>query len=321
MRNLGKLSVVSPAFNEENNLDELYAQLKAVVQPLAKDWELLLVDDGSTDGTFDAIRRLRAEDDRVKAIRFSRNFGHEKATTAGLDYAEGDAVAVIDADLQDPPELIAEMVAKWKEGYDVITARRLSREGEGLFKKATSYLYSRMIVHMAGWEIPRDTGDFGLLDRAVVLALRRCRERNRFVRALVAWAGFRRTEVAFHRKPRFRGESKYGVFHLIFLALNSMLSFTIVPLRAAWVLGLLIMAGAGAASLCLLAQGAFEGNGLVAASLWFLGGVQCVLAGILGEYVGKIYLEVQRKPNYVVREHLGIDAHGTRCGAQYEETA
>lgn len=308
MRRLGKLSIVSPACNEASNLPELLQQIAQVLEPIGIEWELIVVDDGSTDGTFEVVRELRGQNAHLKGIRLSRNFGHEAATTAGLHRASGDAVVVIDADLQDPPEAIARFVEAWEEGYDIVTGRRLSREGEGALKRLTSYLYSRMIFSMAGWAIPKDTGDFGLYDRKVIEVFRNCPEHNRLVRALFAWSGFRRTEVTFHRKPRLSGETKYSLFRLIALGVNSLLSFSIVPLRAIWVAGLFIMGIAVAGFGAALLSGAMSLSVAILASLWFFGGVQAVLLGLVGEYVGKIYVEVQNKPNYVVQESLGVDA-------------
>ncbi len=307
MRILHTLSIVSPARNEADNVPSLHAAIEAVLAPLMLDWELIVVDDGSTDGTFEQLRALHDRDPRVKALRLSRNFGHEAATTAGLEHATGEAVILIDADFQDPPELLPEMIALWRAGNDIVTARRLSREGESFFKRATSSLYSRMIFSMAGWDIPKDTGDFGLYGREVVKAFCQCRERNRLVRALMAWPGFQRTEITFNRPKRLGGETKYGVFRLIALGLNSLLSFSIVPLRMLWSFGLGLMAVsvAGFAGLALW-------NGIsmalcLLASLWFIAGMQCVFLGLVGEYVGKIYVEVQQKPNYIVWDRLGLE--------------
>jgi len=307
MRILHTLSIVSPARNEAANLEALRQAIETALAPLMLDWELIVVDDGSTDGTFEKLRELRGRDSRVKALRLSRNFGHEAATTAGLEHAKGEAVILIDADFQDPPELLPEMIALWRAGNDIVTARRLSREGESLFKRATSFLYSRMIFSMAGWDIPKDTGDFGLYGQDVVRAFCQCRERNRLVRALMAWPGFRRTEITFHRPKRLGGETKYGVFRLIALGLNSLLSFSIVPLRMLWNFGLALMALSTAGFLGMLAWKGPSMDLCLIASLWFIAGMQSVFLGLAGEYIGKIYIEVQQKPNYIVWDRLGLD--------------
>ncbi len=303
------LSIVVPAFNEADNLVLLYERIAAAMAKLNLDWELVLVDDGSEDGSSDVMRELHAGDPRVKALFLSRNFGHEAASTAGLDAAQGDATVLMDADLQDPPELIATLVEKWREGYDIVSAQRATRKGESLFKKATAFLFYRLMDSLVGWHLPADAGDFRLVIRPALDAFLRCRERNRFVRALVAWTGFRQATVPFERATRHAGETKYGLLKLLDLAVTSITSFSIAPLRIATWVGVLIILLSLA---FLVVLGARElmginssGHVFMGAAMCLLGGVQCLLIGILGEYVGRTYVESQHRPLYLVRESLG----------------
>jgi dolichol-phosphate mannosyltransferase len=303
------LSVVSPVFNEEDNLPLLYERVSAVCAGLPCDWEMVLVDDGSRDRSVEIMRELHAHDPRVKAVVLSRNFGHEVASTAGLDAARGDVIVLIDSDLQDPPELIADMIAKWNEGFDMVCAQRASRDGETVFKKVTAYAFYRLMGKLVGWSLPRDTGDFRLMDRSVVDAFRHCREQNRFVRALIAWTGFRQTVVPFERSARNAGETKYNAFKLIALAITSITGFSLVPLRLATWAGvsmvLLSIVFIGTITIQKLLGVTGPGYGFLMASMWFIGGVQCMLIGVLGEYIGRTYVESRRRPLYFVREALG----------------
>src|SRR4051812_5972342 len=234
-----KLSVVIPLLNEEANLRELHARLTTVLSSLADAHQIVFVDDGSTDGSPAVLRELADADPRVTALRLSRNFGHESASTAGLDFVDGDAVVLMDADLQDPPEVIAEMVARWRDGFEIVYAQRRQREGESAFKRSTSWVFYRMLNLISDVPIPMDTGDFRLVDARVVAALRQCRERDRFVRGLVAWTGFRAAAIEYDRPARKAGRTKYNPIKLLILSLDAAVGFSTKPLRLASALGFL----------------------------------------------------------------------------------
>lgn len=300
-------SIVAPIYNELENIPELYRRVSEVMNSTNEPWELILVDDGSTDGSTDAIRKLAKEDDCVRPVIFARNFGHQIAITAGWDYARGDAVVIIDADLQDPPELILEMAKKWKEGYEVVYAVRAEREGESWFKIWTASLFYRLIYHITDVKIPLDTGDFRLMDRKVVDVLKDMRERHRFPRGMSAWVGFKQIGVEYKRSARKAGETKYPFRKMFRLALNAITSFSYFPLQVATFFG---FASAGIAiiaipvvvALRLAGSHFFEGQTTTLISVLFLGGVQLISLGILGEYVGRLYDEAKGRPLYIVRE-------------------
>jgi dolichol-phosphate mannosyltransferase len=301
------ISIVAPVYNEVDSLPELYSRVFEVMQGLGESWELILVDDGSTDGSTEAIRTLARGDHRVRPVIFARNFGHQIAVTAGLDFSRGEAVVIIDADLQDPPEVIPELVAKWREGYEVVYAVRTVREGETWFKRFTAALFYRLINRITDVEIPADAGDFRLLDRKVVAALNRMRERHRFPRGMAAWVGFRQIGVPYRRAPRLAGETKYPFRKMLALALNAITSFSYFPLQIATYLGF-VCAGISALAipvviaLRLAGSRAFMGQATTLIAVLFLGGVQLISLGILGEYVGRLYDEAKGRPLYVVRE-------------------
>ena len=306
------ISVVVPCFNEAQVIGETYRQLVQALEAIPNaDFELLFVDDGSHDGTLVQLRRFQTADSRVRVIALSRNFGHQMAVTAGLEHAGGDAVVLIDADLQDPPEVIQQMVVRWRDGVDVAYGVRAEREGESRFKVWTASAFYRWINRVSDVAIPLDTGDFRLMDRKVVDALLEMPERDRFVRGMVAWLGFRQEAVSYRRAGRFAGTTKYPLARMIRFAADGILSFSLVPLRLA------IWMGFTTAALALL--------GIIYAlalrlwtSIWvpgwtlqfigfsFIGGVQLVFLGIIGEYVGRVYGEVKRRPLYVVRERAGF---------------
>ncbi len=299
-------SVVVPVYNEIGSLPELYRRVREVMQGLGEPWELVLVDDGSSDGSTEAILQLAEEDARVRPVIFARNFGHQIAITAGMDYARGQAVVVMDADLQDPPEVIPDMVARWREGYEVVYGVRTEREGESWFKKATAALFYRLIYRITDVRIPLDTGDFRLLDRQVVDVLRQMRERHRFPRGMAAWVGFRQIGVPYRRAARFTGETKYPFRKMLRLALNAVTGFSYFPLQIATYLGFLsaglsILAIPVVMLLRLAGSQAFFGQASTLIAVLFLGGVQLISLGILGEYVGRIYDEAKGRPLYVVR--------------------
>ncbi|TNE84739.1 MAG: glycosyltransferase [Deltaproteobacteria bacterium] len=308
-----ELSVVVPVFNEEAVLPELYRQLVPVLDEAAARWELVLVNDGSRDGSLAIMQSLRDEDERVTLINLSRNFGHQLAITAGMEHALGDAVVVMDADLQDPPEVILEMVARWREGFDVVYGVRSEREAETLFKRFTAAAFYRVLNALTPVQIPLDTGDFRLMSRRALDALSRMPERARFVRGMVAWLGFRQTGITFKRRARFAGRTKYPVSKMVGFAADSLISFSTVPLRIASTLGFVMSVGAlgyfgYAASMKIMYGHTAPGWASLIAVIVLLGSAQLLCLGIIGEYVGRIYEEVKARPLFVV-ERLEQGAH------------
>ena len=306
------LSVVVPCYNEEPVIARTHERLTAVLGAMAdSDFELIYVDDGSRDGTLDVLSSIQRTDTRVRVVALSRNFGHEIATTAGLTEATGDAVALIDADLQDPPEVLPEMLDRWRQGADVAYGRRIRRDGETAVKRLTSRIFYRLFNRLADVPIPHDTGDFRLMDRRVVDAFLAMPERDRFVRGMVAWVGFRQEPVLFHRNPRAAGETSYSFLQLLNLATDSILSFSVLPLRLATWTGFLaaLLALGGilyAVVIRLLTDQWIPGWAALFVAILFMGGVQLVLIGILGEFIGRIYGEVKRRPLYLIRERYGF---------------
>lgn len=306
------LSVVAPCFNEEGVLHELYRRVSQVLDGAGESWELVLVNDGSRDRTPEIMRELHARDPRVKVIDFARNFGHQIAVTAGMDYARGDAVVLIDADLQDPPELILDMLAKWREGYEIVYAIRTERKGETWFKRFTAKLFYRLIYKITDINIPMDTGDFRLMDRKVVNALKTMREKHRFLRGMSVWVGFRQTGVKYVRAERYAGETKYPFKKMLKFALDGITSFSYLPLQLATYIGFIAAALAVIGIIVtiilrLSGSQAFYGQATTLVSVLFLGGIQLISLGIIGEYLGRIYDEVKGRPLYIVREVLGFE--------------
>ncbi|MDZ4158240.1 MAG: glycosyltransferase family 2 protein [Anaerolineaceae bacterium] len=300
-------SVIAPVYNELESLNELYHRVTEVMDSTHEPWELVLVDDGSQDGSTEAIRQLAAKDGRVRPVIFARNFGHQIAVTAGLDYTRGKAVIIIDADLQDPPQVMLEMIERWREGFQVVYAVRSEREGETWFKKISASLFYRVIFRITDVRIPLDTGDFRLMDRKVVDALNKMRERHRFLRGMSAWLGFRQTGVKYRRSARYAGETKYPLRKMLRLALNAITSFSYFPLQLATYMGFIaagisILAIPAIVILRLAGRQEFTGQASTLISVLFLGGVQLISLGILGEYVGRIYDEVKGRPLYIVSE-------------------
>jgi glycosyltransferase involved in cell wall biosynthesis len=300
-------SIVAPIFNEKENISELHRRVAGVLDSTGEPWELILIDDGSTDGSTDIIRELAKKDQRVRPVIFARNFGHQIAITAGWDYARGDAIVIIDADLQDPPELIIEMAKKWREGNEVVYAVRSERDGESWFKLWTASLFYRIIYRITDVKIPLDTGDFRLMDRKVVDVLKQMPERHRFPRGMSAWVGFKQVGIEYKRAARVAGETKYPFRKMIRLALNAVTSFSYFPLQVATFFGFV------SASVAILAipvviymritgSQAFFGQATTLIAVLFLGGVQLISLGILGEYIGRLYDEAKGRPLYIVRE-------------------
>lgn len=300
-------SIVAPIFNEKENLPELYRRIREVMDSTNEPWELILVDDGSTDGSTEIIRELGQQDKSIRPIIFARNFGHQIAITAGWDYARGDAVVIIDADLQDPPELILEMAKKWKAGNEVVFAVRTEREGESWFKLWTASLFYRMIYRITDVKIPLDAGDFRLMDRKVVNVLKQMRERHRFPRGMSAWVGFKQVGVEYKRAARIAGETKYPFRKMFRLAINAVTSFSYFPLQVATFFGFIsagiaILAIPVVAYMRITGSQAFFGQASTLIAVLFLGGVQLISLGILGEYIGRLYDEAKGRPLYIVRE-------------------
>ncbi|HUI88870.1 MAG TPA: glycosyltransferase family 2 protein [Anaerolineales bacterium] len=300
-------SIVAPIFNELENLPELYRRVKEVMEANGESWELVLVDDGSTDGSTEKICELAQDDSRIRPVIFARNFGHQIAITAGWDYARGDAIVIIDADLQDPPEVILDLAKKWKDGYEVVYAVRAEREGESWFKKFTASLFYRVIYRITDVKIPVDTGDFRLMDRKVVDVLKQMGERHRFPRGMSAWVGFKQVGVEYKRAARFAGETKYPFNKMLRLALNAITSFSYFPLQVATFFGFIsagiaILAIPVVIYLRMAGIPQFTGQASTLIAVLFLGGVQLISLGILGEYIGRLYDEAKGRPLYIVRE-------------------
>jgi glycosyltransferase involved in cell wall biosynthesis len=299
------LAVVVAAFNEEATLRALHARLAAVLDGLDVEGRVLYVDDGSRDGTWAVLQALARQDPRVQLLRLSRNFGKEPALTAGLDHVDADAVVVIDADGQDPPELIPEFVARWREGNDVVYGRRISRAGESWFKRATASAFYRVMGRLSDTEIPADTGDFRLMSRRVVTALRGLRERQRFMKGLFAWVGFPQVAVDYERQPRLAGASKFSYWRLWNFAIEGITGFSTAPLRVATYLGLgtaLLAFGYGlwVVAKTVLFGEPVQGWPTMMAVVLFLGGMQLMALGTIGEYLGRLYLEAKQRPLYLV---------------------
>ena len=300
-------SIIAPIYNEIGNLSELYRRVKEVMDSSGESWELVLVDDGSTDGSTERIRELAQKDKAVRPVIFARNFGHQVAITAGWDYARGDAVVIIDADLQDPPETILELAKKWKEGYEVVYAVRGEREGDSWFKKITAAMFYRLIYSITDVKIPVDTGDFRLMDRKVVDVLKQMKERHRFPRGMSAWVGFKQIGVTYKRAARVAGVTKYPFSKMLKLALNAITGFSYFPLQLATYFGfasagISVIAIPVVAYMRIMGSGAFFGQATTLIAVLFFGGVQLISLGVLGEYIGRLYDEAKGRPLYIVRD-------------------
>ncbi|HEY5676457.1 MAG TPA: glycosyltransferase family 2 protein [Myxococcales bacterium] len=303
------LSLVLPIFNEEAVIPELHARLQKFLPALGVATEVVFVDDGSRDRSLELLKKLSAAEPRYRVLSFARNFGHQAAITAGLDQARGEAVVVMDADLQDPPEVVLEMVAKWREGFDVVYGRRRTREGETRLKLLTAKWFYRIFARLIPIEVPLDTGDFRLMSRRIVMVLRELRETHRFIRGLVAWLGFRQTAVLYDRPVRFAGETKFPFAKMLRFAIDGITSFSILPLRFATWLGMFIsLCSVAVAIWAVVARFVFHatvpGWTTVIVMVSLLAAVQLIMIGILGEYVGRIYEQVKLRPLYVVSEKI-----------------
>ena len=307
------ISVIVPCYNEEEVIGETHSRLASLLGQLdGFDYELIYVDDGSRDRTPELLQQIHASNSRARVLRFSRNFGHQVALTAGLEHASGAAVVVIDADLQDPPEVIPEMVARWRDGYEVVYGVRTDRPGESSFKLWTAKIFYRLINRLSETKMPLDAGDFRLMDRKVVDALLAMPERDRFVRGMVSWVGFRQIAVLYARAPRQAGTGKYPFLKMLKFALDGVLSFSLTPLRLAIWTGFLaiLMAVAGiiyAVLLRLYTTDWVRGWASLFVAILFMGGVQLISLGIIGEYIGRIYGEVKQRPLYLLREKVGFE--------------
>jgi polyisoprenyl-phosphate glycosyltransferase len=306
-------SIVAPVHNEESVLPEFHRRLCQVMDRTGEPWELVLVNDGSHDRSAEVIAGLHQQDKRVRGVSLSRNFGFQIAVTAGLDFSRGDAIILIDADLQDPPEIILDMIGKWREGYDVVYGMRTEREGETWFKRFTAMVFYRLIHRITSIYIPRDTGDFRLMDRRVVDAIRRMPERNRFLRGMVSWVGFKQIPVYYRRHPRFAGATKFSVGKMTRFALDAITGFSYFPLQLATYLGFTIAALSAVMIVLVIVLRLFSpaepllGQATTLVAVLFLGGVQLISLGIIGEYLGRIYDEVKGRPIYLVDEKWGED--------------
>lgn len=312
----GLLSVIVPCFNEQEVIGLSHARLKATLVALEGEGglnhEIIYVDDGSRDKTAHLITALAQADPKVRLVQLSRNFGHQPAVTAGLDHASGDCAVIIDADLQDPPELISEMVALWRQGFDVVYGQRTDRQGESAFKLATARAFYRGLNALSDTEIPLDTGDFRLIDRCVIDAIGDMPERDRFLRGMIAWAGFSQTALPYKRDARVAGESKYPFSKMVRFAVDAILSFSLTPLRVVITLGSWIVVGAVLAIAYAVVNRLFtdqwvSGWTMLFIAIMFMGGVQLVVLGVIGEYVGRVYMATKARPLYLVKRKRGFD--------------
>lgn len=306
-----ELSLVIPCYNEEDNLDYLFERLQSVLEPLQSTYEIICINDGSKDNTLGRLIQHHQSNPRIKVINFSRNFGKEAALSAGLDFATGNAIIPIDADLQDPPELITELLAKWHEGYDVVNAVRRSRRGESWLKKFTANNFYRIIGKISSIPIPADTGDYRLLDRQVVEALKKLPERNRFMKGLFSWVGYKQTAIYFDRDPRKRGKTSFNYWKLWNFALDGITSFSSFPLKIWGYFGILISGFALFYGLFLVIKTLIlgidvPGYASTIVAILFLGGIQLITLGIIGEYIARMYEEVKNRPLYLVRDSYGF---------------
>jgi dolichol-phosphate mannosyltransferase len=310
------ISIIAPVYNEEPIIDELYRRIVEVMDSQPDSWELVLVNDGSRDRSAELMFALHERDERVRVVNFARNFGHQNAVTAGMDYARGDAVVIIDADLQDPPEVILQLIDKWREGYHVVYAVRSERRGESWFKKTTAHFFYRIIYRITDVAIPLDTGDFRLMDRQVVKALNTMREHNRFIRGMASWVGFRQTGVEYIRQERFAGQTKYPLKKMLRFALDAITGFSYFPLQVAIYASLVlaviaVLAVPLVAFLRLAGTEVFEGQATTLVVLLLLSSFQLLFFFIMGQYIARIYDETRNRPLYIVSELWDRSAEGS----------
>lgn len=306
-----ELSIVIPMHNEQESLESLFARLKPCLESVTTNYEIVCVNDGSRDNTFELLRAYHAKDPRIKLVNLSRNFGKETALTAGIDYAVGQAVIPIDADLQDPPELIPELVKEWRKGFKVVLATRRSRPGDSWFKRKSAEWFYRAMNKVSTVKLPPNTGDFRLMDRVVVDAVRQLPERTRFMKGIFAWVGFSTTTVYFDRESRVAGQTTWNYWKLWKFALDGIFSFTTVPLRVWTYIGALISMFAFLWAIYIIILTVFLGNNVAGypsliVAVLFMGGMQLLSIGIIGEYVGRIYRETKHRPLYLVQETVGL---------------
>lgn len=304
-------SIIAPLYNEEEILPEFYRRMKAICDSFDGDYELIFVNDGSNDRSSEILLKIRSQNQKIKIINFSRNFGHQMAITAGIDHASGDAVIIIDADLQDPPEIIPLLIGKWKKGYEIVYGQRVAREGETVFKKGTAAIFYKILKIMTSYPIPENVSDFRLMDKKVVTVLRKVREQHRFMRGLVSWVGFKQGGVAFVRDPRYAGETKYPFRKMLKFALDGITSFSIVPLRMTIYLGFFIVVttvifAIWAFIMQFVFHATIQGWASLMIAILFLGGIQLLMSGVLGEYIGRIYEEVKKRPLYIIENKEGF---------------
>jgi len=314
------LSIVVPLHNEEAIVETLVQRLKTVMDGLGVNTEVILVNDGSRDRTAEVLRQARGADQRFKVIHLSRNFGHQRAITAGLDYADGDACIIMDGDLQDPPELIPDLLTRWREGYEVVHAVRSERRGETFIKKLTAKWFYRILQAMTDVPIAKDSGDFRLMDRKVVQALRRIQERSRFLRGLVNWVGYRQTSVSYPREARMAGETKFSMRRMIRFATDAITSFSIIPLQMATTFGLVVSATAFVYAVSVLYDHFVTGRTVAGWTslmivVLFFGGIQMIFLGVLGEYLGRVFEEVKQRPLYLIASLEGFPEEGNRSSS------
>jgi glycosyltransferase involved in cell wall biosynthesis len=302
------ISILVPAYNEQEVLESFYLRIRAVMDTLPYDFELLFINDGSTDNTYNILNKLRDGDNDISIIDLSRNFGKEIAMTSGLDHCNGDAVIIIDADLQDPPELIPELIAQWQAGYDVVYAQRESRKGETFIKKISAHMFYRFISSVSRVPIPKDTGDFRLMSRRAIDSLNRLREKQRFMKGLYAWIGYPQKAVLYHRDPRYAGNTKWNYFALWGLAVDGITSFSEAPLKIASFFGVFISFGALCYAIFVIIKTLIYGEAVAGypslmVVMLLLGGIQLITIGIIGEYIGRTFVESKNRPIYLIKKY------------------